>query len=77
MNHKWIFKRRTLRRCLICSSTIPYPYIPYLPFFVFPGVKKSKKKKGLKRPLVNVTAELLLIKLWSLGLDPRREKMRS
>ena len=25
--------------------TIPYPYIPYLPFFVFPGVKKSKKKR--------------------------------
>ena len=42
--------------------TIPYPYIPYLPFFVFPGVKKSKKKKGLKWPLVNVTVELLLIK---------------
>ena len=40
--------------------TIPYPYIPYLPFFVFPGVNQTKK--GLRWPLVNVTVELLLIK---------------
>ena len=56
MNHKWFFKGRTFRRCLI-----PYSYIPHLPFFVFPGVNQTKKK-GLKWPLVNVTVELLLIK---------------
>ena len=54
-----------------------YPLVPIFlicPLFCF-LVSKNQKKKGLKWPLVNVTAELLLIKLWSLDLDLRREKM--
>ena len=45
------------------AFSVPFILSCYLPFFVFPGVKKSKNKKGLKWPaLVNVTVELLLIK---------------
>ena len=47
----------------IFNMFLYYPLSLYSLFalFVFPGVKKSKKK-GLKWPLVIVTVELLLIK---------------
>ena len=58
------FQRENIQEMFnMCIVFYPLSLYSLFALFVFPGVKKSKNKKGLKWPaLVNVTVELLLIK---------------